>query len=61
MSILTVNLAENSYEIHIDSGSLVSLGQRCVAAGLGLRAAVITNPTVSALQNSRSKRVVTKQ
>jgi 3-dehydroquinate synthase len=49
VSILTVNLAENSYEIHIDSGSLVSLGQRCVAAGLGLRAAVVTNPTVSAL------------
>ena len=49
MSILTVNLAENSYKIHIDSGSLYLLGQHCVSAGLGLRAAIITNPTVRAV------------
>ncbi|MBK5276010.1 MAG: 3-dehydroquinate synthase [Desulfuromonadales bacterium] len=49
MSALTVHLAENSYEILIGSGLLSSVGQRCTAAGLGSRAAIITNPTVNAL------------
>lgn len=49
MSVLTVNLAENSYEIIIERDSLVSLGKRCAAVGLQGLAAVITNPTVAAL------------
>lgn len=49
MSVLTVNLAENSYDIIIEHGSLPSLGTRCSALGLSGVAAVITNPTVSAL------------
>ena len=49
MSVLTVNLAENSYDIIIEQGSLPSLGTRCAALGLSGRAAVITNPTVAAL------------
>jgi 3-dehydroquinate synthase len=56
MSVLTVNLAENSYEIMIDSGLLASLGQRCVAAGIGARAAIITNPTVNALYGGVAQR-----
>ncbi len=49
MSLLTVNLAENSYDIIIEHGCLSSLGARCAALGLAGVAAVITNPTVSAL------------
>lgn len=49
MSILTVNLAENSYDIVIERGALATLGQRCRAVGLKGLAAVVTNPTVSAL------------
>ncbi|MBC7961679.1 MAG: 3-dehydroquinate synthase [Steroidobacteraceae bacterium] len=49
MSVLTVNLAENSYDIIIEHGSLPSLGARCASLGLSGVAAVITNPTVSAL------------
>lgn len=49
MSLLTVNLAENSYDIIIEHGCLSSLGARCVKLGLSGVAAVITNPTVSAL------------
>lgn len=49
MSILSVNLAENSYDIVIERGALASLGQRCLAVGLKGLAAVITNHTVSAL------------
>lgn len=49
MNVLTVNLAENSYDIIIEHGSLPSLGTRCAALGLSGTAAVITNPTVSAL------------
>jgi 3-dehydroquinate synthase len=49
VSALTVNLAENSYDILIGSGLLPSLGQRCVDVGLKSRVAVITNPTVNAL------------
>ncbi len=48
MSILPVNLAENSYEIVIERGSLASLGQRCRAVGMKGVAAVISNPTVTA-------------
>ena len=49
VSVLTVNLAENSYDIVIERGSLASLGQRCRAVGLKGMAAVISNPTVFAL------------
>ena len=49
MSVLTVNLPENSYDIIIGKGLLPSLGARCAALGLSGVAAVITNPTVSAL------------
>ena len=49
VSVLTVNLAENSYDIVIEQGALASLGQRCRAVGLKGMAAVITNPTVAAL------------
>lgn len=49
MSVLTVNLADNSYDILIGSGILSSLGSRCAAIGLTSRVAVITNPTVNAL------------
>ena len=49
MSVLTVNLAENSYDIIIEHGSLPSLGARCATLGLSGVAAVISNPTVSAL------------
>lgn len=49
MSILSVNLADNSYDIIIDRGVLASLGQRCQSVGLKGVAAVISNPTVAAL------------
>ncbi len=49
MGVLSVNLAENSYDIIIERGVLASLGQRCRAVGLKGVAAVITNPTVAAL------------
>jgi 3-dehydroquinate synthase len=49
VSVLTVNLAEHSYDILIGSGLLPSLGQRCADVGLGSRAALITNPTVNAI------------
>lgn len=49
MSVLTVDLAENSYDIIIEHGILPSLGARCSGLGLKGMAAVITNPTVSAL------------
>lgn len=48
MKVLTVALAENSYDILIGSGSLPTVGQCCAAAGLKGRVAVITNPTVAA-------------
>ncbi len=49
MSVLSVNLAENSYEIIVERGALVSLGQRCRAVGLAGVAAVVSNPAVAAL------------
>ena len=49
MSVLTVNLADNSYDILIGCGILSSLGSRCAVIGLTSRVAVITNPTVNAL------------
>jgi 3-dehydroquinate synthase len=49
VSLLTVNLGCNSYDIVIESGALASLGQRCAVAGLKGVAAIITNPTVAAL------------
>lgn len=52
MSILPVNLAENSYDIIIEPGAIASLGQRCRAVGLTGVAAVISNPTVAALYGS---------
>ena len=56
MSVLNVNLAENSYDIVIERGALASLGERCRAVGLKGVSAVITNPTVAALYGA----VVTK-
>jgi 3-dehydroquinate synthase len=49
VSVLTVSLGEDSYDILIDSGILSSLGQRCADIGLTGRVAMITNPTVAAL------------
>ncbi|NTW99677.1 MAG: iron-containing alcohol dehydrogenase [Geobacteraceae bacterium] len=49
MSVLSVNLAENSYDIVIERGALASLGRRCRAVGMAGVAAVISNPTVAAL------------
>jgi len=49
VSVLSVNLAENSYDIVIERGILASLGQRCRAVGMKGGAAVISNPTVAAL------------
>ncbi len=60
MSALTVNLAENSYEILIGRGLLTALGQRCAAAGLSSRAAVITNPTVRAIYGDSVCRSLTE-
>lgn len=49
MSLLTVSLGSDSYDIVIESGALPSLGKRCAALGLTGVAAVVTNPTVAAL------------
>jgi 3-dehydroquinate synthase len=49
VSVLSINLAENSYDIVIERGSIDSLGKRCRSVGLKGVAAVITNPTVAAL------------
>jgi 3-dehydroquinate synthase len=49
VSVLNVNLAENSYDIVIERGALASLGRRCRDLGLKGVAAVVTNPTVAAL------------
>lgn len=49
MSRLTVNLAENSYEIIVERDVLSSLGNECRAVGLKGTAAIITNHTVAAL------------
>jgi len=48
VSLLTVNLGSNSYDIVIESGALTSLGQRCSAVGLNGVAAVVTNSKVAA-------------
>lgn len=56
MSVLTVNLAENSYDIVIERGALASLGKRCREAGLKGVAAVITNPAVAALYGAVAQR-----
>lgn len=55
MSVLTVNLAENSYDIVIESGALASLGRRCRTVGLNGVAAVISNPTVAALYGAAAQ------
>jgi len=49
VSVLTVNLGENSYDILIGSGTLSSLGRECSGRGLTGRVAVITNPAVAGL------------
>jgi 3-dehydroquinate synthase len=49
VNVLTVNLADHSYDIMIGGGILSSLGSRCAHVGLTTHAAVITNPTVNAL------------
>ncbi len=52
MSVLTVHLADNSYDIHIGADSLDTLGRLCEQIGLTSRAAVVTNPTVNRLYGS---------
>lgn len=49
MSVLTVNLGENSYDILIGGGTLPSLGRHCLERGLSGRVAVISNPAVAEL------------
>jgi len=49
VSVLTVKLADASYDILIGCGILSSLGSRCAAIGLSSRVAVITNQTVNVL------------
>ncbi len=49
MSVLSVNLAENSYDIVIERGALASLGRRCRDVGLKGLAAVISNRAVAGL------------
>ncbi|OGP22357.1 MAG: 3-dehydroquinate synthase [Deltaproteobacteria bacterium GWA2_55_10] len=49
MSKIRVDLAERSYDIHIERGLLREIGPRMKALGLKGPAAVITNPTVDAL------------
>jgi 3-dehydroquinate synthase len=56
VSVLTVNLAENSYNIIIGSGLLSSIGLGCAEVGLISRVAVITNPTVNAIYGNVAKR-----
>ncbi|MDD2581978.1 MAG: 3-dehydroquinate synthase [Desulfuromonadaceae bacterium] len=56
MGVLSVNLAENSYDIVIEPGALASLGERCRAVGLNGMAAVISNPTVAALYGTAVQR-----
>ncbi len=56
VSVLSVNLAENGYDIVIEHGALVSLGNRCREVGLKGVAAVISNPTVSALYGAEVKK-----
>ncbi len=60
MSVQTVNLAENSYDILIGCGILSSLGRKCAALGLSSRVAVITNPTVNALYGDVVRRSLTE-
>jgi 3-dehydroquinate synthase len=55
VSVLTVNLAENSYNILIGRGLLSSLGQHCANIGLSSRVAVITNPTVNVIYGGIAK------
>jgi 3-dehydroquinate synthase len=52
VSLLTLNLGDNSYDIVIESGALASLGQRCAAVGLKGVAAIVTNATVAAFYAS---------
>jgi 3-dehydroquinate synthase len=59
VSILTVNLAEKSYDILTGKGLLSSLGQCCTSVGLSSQAAVVTNPTVRALYGEAAERALT--
>lgn len=49
MSVLTVNIVDNSYKIVIERKILDSLGQKCREVGLKGLAVIISNPTVSML------------
>lgn len=49
MEKLGVGLGDRSYNIYIDAGILGDLGRLCRETGLKGRAAVVTNPVVSAL------------
>jgi 3-dehydroquinate synthase len=53
VSVHTVNLAENSYDIVIERGVLASLGERCRTLGLRGKVAVVSNPTVAVLYGNQ--------
>lgn len=44
---LEVGLGERSYRISIGRGTLAGLGQACSALGIGMKIAIITNPTIA--------------
>lgn len=47
--IVAVGLGDRSYRVQVGTGTLPQIGTLCHAAGLGKRAALVTNPTVGAL------------
>lgn len=53
MNNLTVNLAERSYEILIESGAIDTLGQRLASLEFNKKIAVVSNETVFALYGAR--------
>lgn len=60
MKRLEVRLGERSYPIYIGSGILQEVGELCRPLGLGLRGAVITNPTVGAHYATPLKTALTR-
>lgn len=54
MNSLRVQLADESYDIHVENGILKDLGQLLARTGLGGKAALVTNPTVAALYRDRA-------
>lgn len=60
MSIVSVNLAENSYNINIGNDILPQLGEMCLNLGLTSNVAIITNPTVNALYGTVARNSLEK-